>query len=132
MIKNSNKTAQVIIVHPETKKILGVSRKHDHNDFGLPGGRFEASDINPVFTIKRELKEETGIDREIKLFELVQKVDRDGILHYTYITNYNNDNISTREPHVVKWVDAQDLVDGSFGEFNKSILTTLGLYTEEV
>ena len=55
------KTAHIVIF--KDGKVLGVSRKDDHTDFGLPGGKMEDSDMgNPEFTAIRECKEETGID----------------------------------------------------------------------
>ena len=36
-------SAQVVILNRD-HFVLGVSRKHDHNDFGLPGGKMEPED----------------------------------------------------------------------------------------
>ena len=45
--------------------ILGVSRKNDHNDFGLVGGSVEENETFEEAII-REVKEETGLDIELK------------------------------------------------------------------
>ena len=55
-------SAQVVLINKEGF-VLGVSRKTDHNDFGLPGGKMDPEDLeNPMNTAIRECKEETGLD----------------------------------------------------------------------
>ena len=56
------KTAQVVLLN-EDGLVLGVSRKTNHNDFGLAGGKMEDIDNdNPMAAAIRETKEETGLD----------------------------------------------------------------------
>jgi 8-oxo-dGTP pyrophosphatase MutT (NUDIX family) len=42
--------------------ILGVSRKDNHSSFSLIGGKAEDCDEDIIATLKRETKEETGLD----------------------------------------------------------------------
>ena len=53
-------SACVLIQDPYTGLILGVSRKDDPNDFGLPGGKCEPGE-DSLTTALRELREETGV-----------------------------------------------------------------------
>ena len=51
-------TAQVVLINKEGL-ILGVSRKTNHCDFGLPGGKMDPEDGgNPIVTAIRETREE--------------------------------------------------------------------------
>jgi hypothetical protein len=49
-------TAQVVLINEEGL-ILGVSRKDNHTDFGLVGGKMDPEDNNdPMITAIRECK----------------------------------------------------------------------------
>lgn len=111
-------TAQVVLINEEGL-ILGVSRKTDHNDFGLAGGKMDPEDNgDPMATAIRECKEETGLD--VTDLELVFAIHKYGNLSYTYLAKYSGE-INHDEPHVVKWVPLERLVNGSFGKYNKMV-----------
>ena len=60
---------QVVLLN-EDNEVLAVSRKDDHNDFGLIGGKVDEEDYYPsdecdstnIRAAIREVKEETGLD----------------------------------------------------------------------
>ncbi len=115
-------TAQVVLIN-EGGLILGVSRKDNHNDFGLIGGKMDPEDDNdPKLTAIRECKEETGLD--IYDLELVFAIHKSGNMGYTYLAKYTGE-ISHDEPHVVKWVPMQVLINGSFGRYNEMVSESL-------
>ena len=122
---NSNKmvkTAHIVIF--KDGKVLGVSRKDDHKDFGLPGGKMEDTDMgNPEFTAIRECKEETGID--VFSLELIFAIHKNGHMGYTYLAEYVSDEIKHDEPHVVDWVPFETLVKGKFGKYNELVAESL-------
>jgi len=127
-MKQLDKCAQVVIVNPNTKMVLGVSRKDDHNDFGLAGGKYNQGDVGTGFTAKRELLEETGFSRRLDQLLLIHKGEYGGMMQYTYSTNFDeNDVISTDEPHVVKWCTTKEIMNGSFGDYNEMIFKKMGL-----
>ncbi len=103
---------------------LGVSRKYDHTKFGLVGGKIDTTDPSPELALIREVREECGLDvYDIQLvFETVWK-DRH---QRTYTAKWKG-CIHTDEPHIVKWLTKQELIDGPFGEYNKLLFETLGL-----
>jgi len=120
-------TAQVVLINPQGL-VLGVSRKNNHNDFGLPGGKMDPEDNNdPMATAIRECKEETGLD--ITNLRLVFAIHKSGNMGYTYLADYSGE-IEHDEPHVVKWVPFQVLINGSFGRYNELVsesLTSMGI-----
>ncbi|TXG80031.1 MAG: NUDIX hydrolase [Spirochaetes bacterium] len=120
-------TAQVVLINPQGL-VLGVSRKDNHKDFGLPGGKMDPEDNNdPMATAIRECKEETGLD--ITNLRLVFAIHKSGNMGYTYLADYTGE-INHNEPHVVKWVPFQVLINGSFGRYNEMVsesLTSMGV-----
>jgi ADP-ribose pyrophosphatase YjhB (NUDIX family) len=120
-------TAQVVLINKEGL-VLGVSRKTNHNDFGLPGGKMDPEDNeNPVTTAIRETFEETGL--RVTNFKLVFAIHKSGNMGYTYLADYEGE-INHNEPHVVRWLPFERLVAGSFGKYNKLVsesLTDMGI-----
>lgn len=120
-------TAQVVLINEEGL-ILGVSRKDNHTDFGLPGGKMDPEDNNnPITTAIRECKEETGLD--ISDLQLVFAIHKSGNMGHTYLAKYSGE-INHNEPHVVKWVPMQVLINGCFGRYNEMVsesLTSMGI-----
>lgn len=115
-------TVQVVLLNPDGL-VLGVSRKTDHNDFGLVGGSLEDYDKTPELGAIRETKEETGLDiSNLKLVYL--KASSDGRVGYTYIAEWSGD-IAYDEPHVVKWTTFSELIKGSFGRWNLEVYHSL-------
>lgn len=120
-------TAQVVLINEEGL-VLGVSRKDNHSDFGLPGGKMDPEDDNdPTTTAIRECKEETGLD--ISELQLIFAIHKSGNMGYTYFAKYSGE-IEHDEPHVVKWVPMQVLINGCFGRYNEMVsesLTSMGI-----
>lgn len=99
-------------------KILSVSRKDNHSDWGLPGGKVDSGE-NPYQTIRRELFEETGLSVKNLKLELVKPSPHKG--GYKQCAVFTGDvcgTIKHYEPHVVDWLDKIYVESGSFGQFN--------------
>lgn len=124
-------TVQVVLINPEGY-VLGVSRKDNHEDFGLAGGSLEDYDKSAEEGAIRETLEETGISiYNLKL--IYAKGHRDGRMGYTYLADYIGDiNYDfEKEPHIVKWTTFDKLIEGTFGEWNKQTyqsLVNLGVF----
>lgn len=115
-------TAQVVLLNKDGL-VLGVSRKTDHNDFGLPGGKMDPEDNgDPISTAIRETKEETGLD--ISNLRLVFAIHKGGNMGYTYMADYSGE-INHNEPHVVSWLPFEKLIQGSFGKYNQLVCDSL-------
>jgi len=104
-------------------EILAVSRKDNHNDFGLPGGKIEDSDHSIFHGLVREVKEETGliITRGEPIFT---REDNEYIAIVFLVTESSWDLdhvIDPNETGLVKWTDFETIKKGSFGHYNTKL-----------
>jgi 8-oxo-dGTP pyrophosphatase MutT (NUDIX family) len=115
-------SAQVVLINEEGK-ILCVSRKDNHSDFGLPGGKADPEDNgDPILTAIRETKEETGLDvHDLKLIFAIHKY---GYMNYTFVAKYSGE-INFDEPHIVKWAPIKLATEGTFGVYNQLVAESL-------
>ena len=111
-------------------KILAVSRKNNPNDFGLPGGRVEPLELDVDAAI-RELKEETGINLHfIWTKQIFEALDDHGYWTVCFMPipnlignqDYQINTTNSTETGVVDWITKEELLSGSFGNYNKKIL----------
>lgn len=109
--------------------ILGVSRKHNHDSFGLPGGKCEFGESSREASI-RETYEETGV-LVLGCEQLYYRIEPGGpgpnsedFHAYCYFATYWTGNPETKEEGVVKWVTEEDLIgeNGAFPEYNSNML----------
>jgi 8-oxo-dGTP pyrophosphatase MutT (NUDIX family) len=121
--KNKGEAVQVVIVNEEGLVCL-VSRKHDHSDFGLPGGKVDEGE-SPREAARRECKEETGIT--VTNLRLVFAMHRKGRMGHTFIADYKGEinYDKDKEPHVVKWDKMVEATKGSFAYWNKMVTESL-------
>jgi ADP-ribose pyrophosphatase YjhB (NUDIX family) len=121
------KQAVQIVLLNEVGEVLAVSRKDNHKDFGLVGGKVDPEDATPEDAAIRETKEETGLD--ITNLRLIYATHKNGRMGYTYLADYTGE-IHTDEPHVVKWTPFETIIKGTFGYWNKCVsesLTDMGV-----
>ena len=125
-----------IVLINEHNQILGVSRKHDHNDYGFAGGKIDEEDFLPSISNDeninlmaalmkgaiRETKEETGLD--IYDLEIIYACHWGSRMQWTFLAKHKGE-IHTDEPHVVKWIGVKTLMQGSFKEYNLEVLASL-------
>lgn len=104
-------------------EVLAVSRKTDHKDFGLVGGKVDPEDLTLVSALAREIKEETGL--KLLSADLLMMMPRKDKMGYSYLVTVEDFNIHTYEPHIVKWTNFKTIIDGGNGEFNKLVAQCL-------
>jgi 8-oxo-dGTP pyrophosphatase MutT (NUDIX family) len=117
----------VCVILEKDGKILGVSRKDNHNDFGLIGGKMDDTDLSPELAAIRETKEETGLD--IYDLKLIDSQEWGGFLQHCFVAQYSgriNFNEAV-ETHKVEWLEPAVISAGSFGEYNKIVFGKLGI-----
>lgn len=116
--------AVCILIQNDEGQILGVSRKHDPNDFGLPGGKVDP-DESEEEAVVRELKEETGLD--ITGIKKVFQHTAEREFWTSCWTGTVSGEIHTREKGVVRWIDKEVLLRGAFGEYNGRLFKALNI-----
>lgn len=112
--------AQVVLIN-EDGYICLVSRKEDHKDFGLPGGKLDKGETFEEAAI-REVKEETGL--KIKNLTMIFAMHRKGRMGHTFIAEHSGE-FKTKENHVVKWGKMEEAIEGSYGYWNSLVKETL-------
>ncbi len=115
---NTNKAVCGLLFH--NNKILSVSRKSNHNDFNLFGGKLENGETWEQALI-RECYEETGCS--IKIIPIYYEAMCDDTLVRTYVciaTDWDL-NYPEKDLAVVKYSSTSELTSGSFGDYNKAL-----------
>lgn len=108
----------VIVIVRRGARVLGVSRMHDHDDWGLPGGSVEAGEL-PEQAAVRETKEETDID-VLELGKL-EAVEYRGRVVHAYVATRFVGEARASEEGAVGWVTWEKIGSGSHGNFNRRL-----------
>ena len=105
-------------------KILGVSRKDNYLDFGLPGGKVESVDETIFHGLVREVLEETGIKIE-SAEPIFTREDNEYIAIVFLATNWSvqvpKELLDPSETGKIAWTDFALLKKGSFGVYNTKL-----------
>ena len=115
---NTKKAVCGLLFH--NNKILSVSRKSNHKDFNLFGGKLENGETWEQALI-RECYEETGYS--INIIPVYYEAICDDTLVKTYIcvaTDYSLE-YPERGLAVVKYLPPSELTSGIFGDYNKTL-----------
>jgi len=128
---NLPRAASALIISP-SGLVLAVSRKHDPNDLGLPGGKLDPGE-DAQTAIIREVKEETGFDviklRSIPFF--ADACGTPGIHHVHWCETFLckvQGTLGTTEKGRVVWIPPWRLIRNeagnynSFGTYNRDML----------
>ena len=125
---NTKKAVCGLLFH--NNKILSVSRKSNHNDFGLFGGKLEIGETWKEALI-RECYEETG--HSINILPVYYEAMYGDTLVRTYIciaTDWDFD-YPERDLAVVKYLPPSALTSGSFGGYNSKLFKHFNIDDKE-
>lgn len=125
-------TVAALIIN-EQRQILAVSRKNNHNDLGLPGGKIDPEDgtkgmpSTSAKAIRREVREETGliVQGVQPIFQAPCECYNMPLHCLTYYVPYWFGVPESREGAVTKWVDPSVVLFGRFGEYNAALFDHL-------
>jgi 8-oxo-dGTP diphosphatase len=120
METRSAKLAATALIHsqPFTGKILGVSRKDNSKDFGLPGGKVDEGETLYEAMV-REVYEETGlVVKQAMPFFFREDTEYVAVV---YLVQEYEGEIQTTESGKVEWIDFETLMQGSFSEYNTKL-----------
>ena len=130
IIGNGMKQAGVMLVIKDGL-ILGISRRHNKEIFGLPGGKFdpEAGDYDTMDTAIRETKEETNITvhHTMFLYERVELGDGptgvDFFSRCYYALDWEGEPTNSEEGEV-KWLTVEEVTStkAAFGDYNRKTI----------
>lgn len=130
-MKEIKYAVQAVILNEEGR-VLAVSRKDDHTDFGLVGGKVDDDDYkkaiacNPFeYAIIREVYEETGIQIDITTATEIFSTHWGGYMGITYLITDWWGEINTDEPHAVEWLPFWRITKGTFGWWNSLVKQSL-------
>ena len=110
--------AALVVILGEAGTVLGVSRPHDLEDFGLPGGSVEPGETAELAAI-REVLEETGL--VVSELEKVEEVSYRGRTVHTFLAKKVSGEFRRSAEGVVAWVTWGILARGTYGDFNRRL-----------
>lgn len=115
------KQAVCVFLRNEHGHILAASRRDDHTDFGLPGGKVDEGETLKQAAV-RELHEETGY--HISFLSVIFEHDCHPGYHTTTFTGhlYGKRDAVDESEGVVRWVTEEELLAGTFGDYNRRLL----------
>lgn len=112
-------------------KVLAISRKDNHADFGLPGGKIEPTDKTPEDALIRELDEEVGV-RVTQMGPIFEHLDRVEMgkrrpCRCYLVTNWEGEPYS-KEGAALEWMSPSQLMERSptFHDYNLVLFKHLG------
>jgi 8-oxo-dGTP pyrophosphatase MutT (NUDIX family) len=116
------RASTVLII--ENNKVLSVSRKDNHNDMNLIGGKCEENETFEDACV-RECNEECGLT--ISNLTLVFTREHDGWEVQTFIPKTYTGSIIESDEGIVRWVKPEVVMAGTFGVYNTELFKHIGL-----
>lgn len=116
--------ASIVLILSEKGKVLAVSRLNDKTDFSLPGGKVDSGETAHDAAI-RELGEETGL--RAKNLNPIYSAPCDSGYYVTTFAGKVAGDIHSDEDAIIKWLTPEQLLQGSFSDYNRKLFNFLNL-----
>ena len=114
----------VCIVIIQNNKVLSVARRDNHSDFGLPGGKLEDGESFEQAAC-RELFEETKLTVLPNDLSFIFEDTCGEYLVKTFLAKEWSGNLEQGDTGPVQWVRTTNLINGSFGKYNKALFESM-------
>lgn len=105
-------------------KFLGVTRKNQPDNWGLPGGKKNKNE-SPEECCLRELEEETGFKGKIISFLLSRTDITVNKQVNAYLVEIVSGNMIPEDSIKVDWISEKELLSGVFKNYNKQTFEKL-------
>ena len=116
-------SASVLVIR-DGDKILAISRKGDHDDLGLPGGKIEQGE-SPITAACREAVEEIGKPVCNPRLIHLAKVGKISVFVFSAdLVGQLSEHINSEDSKVC-WVLPKEICSGTFGKFNRKHILPL-------
>jgi len=129
------KQAVCILIRNKDGEYLGVARRENHTEWGLPGGKVDPGEDH-VTAIVRELLEETSlIVQPDEIYPVFTGVcygvyDKNHYMATTFIATVYEGTPQQCDTGPVEWMTREDLLNGVFGSYNKALFQAVDFYKE--
>jgi len=119
------------VIVNRNKVLIARRMEGDEDEFlwEFPGGRIEC-DETPEFALQRELREELGLDIEVK--GKICELNTGERMFYFYFAISKNDIDRLSSHQEIKWVNIQELSDFKFCEPDQEVLAKIIQYLKGV
>ena len=113
----------------DSNLFLAVSRKDDHEAFGLPGGKLE-DDETFGMAMERELFEETGLVA-LQYWNLFNAIDHEEWKTHTFLVDKFSGSLKTKEDIVIKWATREEFYKGPFGKYCEEMFACYDIFQKK-
>ena len=122
----SDYTCSVVLIK-RGGHFLGVSRKDNHADIGLPGGKTDPGECKRACAV-RETLEETGFHIELDDVEpyVAMGTNVECITYSATLLDKPQEPIAPEETGLVGFFSKQHFLDGCFGDYNEEMFKHFG------